>query len=77
MGVLDISSKGKAKDRSVKFPDAHAVPVDDYQTPRAPSQKSMQFDGKEEFDAPLSMLGKIRLGLRIIGSIVSFMALMG
>lgn len=30
MGVLDISSKGKTKDRSVKYPDAHAIPVDDY-----------------------------------------------
>jgi len=37
MGVLDISSKGKNKDRSVKYPSAHAVPVDDYQTPRHPN----------------------------------------
>lgn len=38
----------------------------------------MQFDGKDDTaDSSLSTLDKIRFGLRVIGSVVSFMALMG
>lgn len=79
MGVLDMSSKSKAKDRSVKYVDAQAVAVEDYQTPRGPAaNKRIGFGVEEDSDdQSLSMLGKILFGLRFVGGLLSFMALMG